>query len=69
MTYDYDGRSHKRITYVYALRYTPGTDLARRFPRQPEGRFKTTDEAERVRAACPNASDIEVIDVRTGVVA
>lgn len=64
-----DDRAHRRSTYGYALRYTPGTDLARRFPAPPRGRFRSRDEAERIRAACPNADRMQVIDVRTGEVA
>lgn len=62
--YDYDGRSHKRLTYVYAVRYRPDSDLARRFPGLPAGRFKTAEEAENIRQCCPNAEHMEVVDVR-----
>jgi hypothetical protein len=48
----------------WAIRYTPGTDLARRYPGVASGRFKTHEEAENVRAACPNADRMEVVDVR-----
>jgi hypothetical protein len=57
-------RAHRRITYGFAVRYRRGTDLARRYPGIPRGRFRTAEEAENVRAACPNAEHMEVIDVR-----
>ena len=49
--------------FRFALRYTPGTNLARRFPGVARGRFRTRAEAERVRAACVNAAHIEVVDL------
>lgn len=48
----------------WAIRYRPGTDLARRFPGTPRGRFPTQEVAERIRAACANAEHMEVINVR-----
>jgi hypothetical protein len=57
-------RPHRRITYGFAVRYRPGTDLARRYPGLPRGRFRDAEEAENVRAACPNSEFMEVIDVR-----
>jgi hypothetical protein len=54
--------THKRGT-AYALRYADGTDLARRYP-EPAGRFRTREEAERLRALCVNAEHIEVVELR-----
>ena len=50
----------------YYIRYRPGTELARRFP-QPEGTkvkapFSTREDAERIRARCANAADMEVYE-------
>lgn len=50
--------------YPYTIRYTPGSDLAIRFPEVPRGRFPTREVAERVRAACVNAEHMEVVDIR-----
>lgn len=50
--------------FRYALRYTPGTSLARRFPGVARGRFTTRDMAERIRLACPNAEHMEVVDLK-----
>lgn len=50
--------------FYYAVRYTPGTILADRFPGIPRGRFKTAEEAENIRQHCPNAEHMEVVDVR-----
>jgi len=53
---------------TYAVRYRPGTDLARRFPttrcpwRGPG--IPTREAAEEVRAACPNAESMEVYEVK-----
>ena len=55
-------KPHHRWLHVYALRYTPGSELARRTPETGAGRF-TLAEAERVRAACVHASEIEIVDV------
>jgi hypothetical protein len=57
-------RTHKRSTYPLALRYKPGTDLARRSPGLARGRFRDAEEAERIRVLCPNAEQLEVVDVR-----
>lgn len=54
----------RRNTYFFALRYIPGSRLAARFPGIARGRFRTRREAENVRAACKNADQIEVVDVR-----
>lgn len=50
--------------FYFALAYRPGTDLARRSPGPQRGRFRSAEEAERVRAACANGEQMEVIDIR-----
>lgn len=51
----------------YIIRYTPGTDLALRFPsiRYPwrGAGFATREQAEHARAACPNADAMEIVEV------
>ncbi|HET6868928.1 MAG TPA: hypothetical protein VFH80_23655, partial [Solirubrobacteraceae bacterium] len=48
----------------YHLRYTPGTDLARRFGATITTRgFDSREEAERVREACPNGASMDVVEV------
>lgn len=49
--------------FPYAIRYTPGTDLARRFPGVARGRYKTREIAENIRRHCPNAEHMEVVNV------
>lgn len=56
-------RKDRRV-YLFGLRYIPGTRLARRYPGLARGQFKTPEIAERVRQACVNAEQIEVVDVR-----
>jgi len=46
----------------YAIRYKPGTDLARRFP-NPSHPFKTRETAEAVRHYCINAEHMETVEV------
>ena len=50
----------------YLIRYRPGTDLARRFPttRYPaRATFASREEAEAVRAACPNGEAMDVVEL------
>jgi hypothetical protein len=54
----------RRAVSIYAIRYTPGTDLARRYPELPRARYKSREDAERVRGHCVNAEHMEVVDVR-----
>lgn len=56
-----DRMPHRRLLRVWALRYIPGSHLARLHPETPRGWFTSRAQAERVRAACPNAGDIEVV--------
>lgn len=51
---------------TFRIRYRPGTDLALRFntiryPQRGPG-YTTREHAEKVRAACPNAADMEIYD-------
>lgn len=52
---------------TFRIRYIPGTDLALRFPstkypwRGPG--IPTREQAEKVRAACPNVEAMEVYEV------
>ena len=54
---------------TFHIRYRPGTDLARRFPtiRYPAASgYATRERAEEIRAACPNAEHMEVVEVQGG---
>lgn len=48
--------------FYFALRYRPGTELARNSP-PSRGRYKTRAEAEALRDACMHADQIEVVDL------
>lgn len=47
----------------YAIRYRPGTDLGRRFPGPSHLTLPTREAAEEIWRRCPNANDMEVIEV------
>lgn len=46
----------------WAIRYLPDTDLGRRFKGHSQP-FADRGEADRLRLACVNAADMEVIEV------
>lgn len=46
----------------YAIRYKPGTDLARRWP-NPSHSFRTREAADAVRHYCANAEHMETVEV------
>lgn len=52
----------------YAIRYTPGTEMARRFPPvgglTPGLMWRTEAEAEGIRRRCPNVNDMEVYEIQ-----
>ena len=48
----------------FAIRYTPGTDLAARFGSGPTSlQFHTRDGAEQLRSSCANAEHMDVVEV------
>lgn len=47
---------------MFVIRYRPDTDLGRRFGGTSAG-YDTREQAERLRAACANAAEMEVIEI------
>jgi hypothetical protein len=48
----------------FAIRYTPGTELAARFGSEPTSlHFHTRDGAEQLRTSCANAEHMDVVEV------
>lgn len=54
---------HRRAKFAYALRYRPGSRMARRRSGPAKGRFSLAD-AENLRTHCQHADQIEVVRVR-----